>query len=141
MSEFRFADIITHDYAEYGMGRYRGKHTKYATHKSELVHINDIFEGCESHAHHYGVYNSVERFIEMDISEQEESNKNKFAELFHQGDLEKCIDELVDNVIGCRNNDEVDRKAYEKRYRSAKTSIQETQDQQVHRLALVMILQ
>src|SRR3954452_15759143 len=98
MGEFCLAQKISHQHSEHSMSRDSGEHSKYSCSKSVLKHINDIFCCGESHTHHDGIDDSIERLVKITIVIEDESKEDEFAELLNERHAEVSTYEVRNTV-------------------------------------------
>src|SRR5690606_16121158 len=99
MCKFGFAKHIAHQYGKCSMGRYGCKHAYYAGSYTILKYVKHIFQRGEAHAYHHGIHNAIKRFVEVFIVIENESDKNKFAELFDERNFKEGVAELMQHII------------------------------------------
>src|SRR5690606_29087824 len=110
-------------------------------HKSKFKHIDNVLQCGKAHSHHNSINNSVEGFVEVFISIEDESQKNELTEFFYQSHLKKGADELTHDIICPCREEEINGHGNKQRYGCTKTAIEKTEQKQIQRLALMMVFQ
>ena len=99
MREFCFAQEVTHEDTKCRM-RWNGSEQSHnAGSEAKLKNVKDIFNGGETHTNDHRINNSVKRFVEIFIVEENKSHKNELTEFFNKGHFEERVKELLDNII------------------------------------------
>ena len=93
--KFCLAQVVSHHHCEGGMGGHGCKHPHKGDANSAVAHVKNIFKRGKTHAHHDGIDNAVEGFIEIWIVVEDATYKNELAKFFHEGHQQKCMNGLL----------------------------------------------
>ena len=140
MSEFCFAQEISHQNTKSGMCRNCSKQPHDSRSKSKFKNIKNVFDCSEAHANDHRVDNSIKRFVEVFIVVENKPYKEELAEFFDKRHLKEGVKELLNDIIFFCEDPQVDGIADGHCNYRANTTVDKTYNEQAKWLPLVLVL-